>query len=157
MNSSQLVAAAVMVLLAVSVWTDLRDRTIPDSVPIAMVVLGLVACWRGWHEVTFAQLGLGLLIGFAIGAALFYLGAMGGGDAKLCAGLGAVCGYGGLFEVLFATALAGGMVSAWAKRRGLESLPYAPAFAGGYVVTVAIAWTLAPKTGLWHLITGRPL
>jgi len=157
MNPSHLVALAALALLVVSVVCDLRTRTIPDTVSIALVALGLAAtCWR-WHDVSWSQLGIGLGVGFAIGAALFYLGAMGGGDAKLCAGLGAVCGWPRVLEVLFATALFGGVLSYWAKRRGKESLPYAPAIAAGYVATVAIAWALPPSTGLWHLITGRPL
>lgn len=146
---------AAFVLLLVAVWTDLRGRTIPDTIPIALVVLALLATAFGWHAVSFAGLGLGLAIGFGLGALLFYGGAMGGGDAKLCAGLGAFCGWSRLLEVLFATALCGGVLAYWAKRRGQRSLPYAPAFAAGYAVTVVIAWTLAPTGGLWELITGR--
>ena len=157
MTSSQIVALAAFALLLAAGWCDLRSRTIPDLVPIALCLLGLMATWRRWHDVTFAQLGIGFGIGLTIGAALFYAGAFGGGDAKLGAGLGAVCGWPQLLEVLFATALCGGLLSLWAKRRRLESLPYAPAFAGGYATTVAVAWLLAPTTGLWHLVTGGAL
>ncbi len=101
------------------------------------------------------QACVGLAVGFAVGAALFYLDAMGGGDAKLAAGLGALCGWPLLLEVLFATALIGGLLSVWAKRRRMESLPYAPALAGGYAATVVIACTLPPSAGLWSLVTGR--
>ncbi|MEC7584660.1 MAG: prepilin peptidase [Planctomycetota bacterium] len=154
MDPAVLVAAAVFALLLGSVWTDLRTRTIPDAIPIALCALGLVAAWRRWHEVSFAQVALGLAIGLLIGFILFYAGAMGGGDAKLCAGLGAVCGWSQLLEVLFATALVGGVLAFWAKRRGQESLAYAPAFAGGYLATLGIAWTLGPCAGLWDLLTG---
>lgn len=157
MEPSHIVALAAVSLLLVSVVCDLRTRTIPDSVSVALVALGLAATAFGWHAPTWAQCGIGLGVGFAIGAALFYLGAMGGGDAKLCAGLGAVCGWPRVLEVLFATALFGGVLSYWAKRRGMESLPYAPAIAAGYVTTVAIAIWMPPSSGLWHLITGRPL
>jgi Flp pilus assembly protein protease CpaA len=157
MNSPAIVSLAAFALLIGSVVYDLKSRIIPDVLPIALVLLGILAAWLHWHELTFAQMGIGLLLGFAIGAALFYLGAMGGGDAKLCAGLGAVCGSSRLLEVLFATALFGGLLSAWAKRRGMKSLPYAPAFAVGFMVTVAIGWILPPNTGLWHLVTGREI
>ena len=140
-------------LLLVAVWTDLRGRTIPDTVSIALAALGLLATGLDWHDVDFVSLGLGVAIGFGLGALLFYAGAMGGGDAKLCAGLGAVCGWSRLLEVLFATALCGGILSLWAKRRDQQSLPYAPAIAGGYAVTIAIAWSLPPNAGLWQLIT----
>lgn len=157
MNPPIPIATAVIGLLCVSVWTDLRSRTIPDTLTIALVALATIATGFGWHDVSFSDSGLGLGLGFAIGAALFYLGAMGGGDAKLCAGLGAVCGWSRLLEVLFATALSGGFLSMWAKRRGMKTLPYAPAFTVGYLVTVGIAWTCAPRTGLWDLVTGRPM
>lgn len=157
MNSSQFVALATFAVLIASVVFDLRSRTIPDLLPIALVALGLLATWRRWHDLSFGQMGIGLGLGFAIGAVLFYMGAMGGGDAKLSAGLGAVCGWPQLLEVLFATALAGGLLSVLAKRRGMESLPYAPAFAAGYATTMGIAWSLPPTSGLWHLITGRPM
>lgn len=157
MHSSYYVTFAALALLLASVVCDLRSRTIPDTLPIALCLLAVLATWRSWHDVSFAQLGAGVAVGFTIGAVLFYLGAMGGGDAKLSAGLGALCGLSRLLEVLFATALVGGLLSAWAKRRGMQSLPYAPAFAGGYAVTVAIAFFLPPHLGLWHLITGRSL
>jgi len=157
MNTPHLVSLAAFAILIASVVCDLRSRTIPDALPVALFVLGLLAAWCQWHQVSLASMGVGLLVGFAVGAALFYLGAMGGGDAKLCAGLGAVCGTPRLLEVLFATAICGGVCSVWAKRRGMKSLPYAPAFAGGFLVTVVIAWWLPPNTGLWHLITGRAI
>lgn len=157
MNSSHYVAIASLLLLTAAVVCDLRTRTIPDLLPIALCATGLLAAFCHWHQPSLGDALLGLGIGFAIGAALFYLGGMGGGDAKLMAGLGAVCGWSQLLEVLFATALVGGLLSAWARRRKMTSLPYAPAFAGGYAVTLAITWFLQPRTGLWHLITGRPL
>jgi len=155
MSSPSTVALATFTLLLASVVSDLRSRTVPDLLPVALVLLGMLATWRAWHAVSWGQLGVGLAAGFVIGATLFYLGAMGGGDAKLSAGLGAVCGWPMLLEVWFATALVGGALAAWAKRRGMSSLPYAPAFAGGYATTMAIGLLLPPKSGLWHLLTGQ--
>ncbi|MEM7201549.1 MAG: A24 family peptidase [Planctomycetota bacterium] len=157
MTPSPTVAIAAGGVLLLATGIDLKSRTIPDALPLLLTGLALVATWRGWHAVTWAQLGIGLGVSFAIGAALFYAGAMGGGDAKLCAGLGAVCGWPHILEVLFATALAGGVLALWARRRGQESLPFAPAFASGYLATLGIAWSMPPTTGLWHLITGRPV
>jgi len=155
MNPSHLVAMGTAGMLAVAVYTDLRSRTIPDSVTVGMILLALAATWRGWHGVGWLQLAIGFAVGFGLGAAAFYGGAMGGGDAKLCSGLGAICGWPQLFEVLFTTALAGGLLALWARRTGRDSLPYAPAFAVGYAVTKAIQWSSGQHTGLWHLITGK--
>jgi Flp pilus assembly protein protease CpaA len=157
MEPCRIIALGTQLVLLIAVVTDLRSRTIPDVLPLALVLLAAMASWRGWHALTWSDLGIGLGVGFAIGAALFYLGAMGGGDAKLCAGLGAVCGLPRLLEVLFTTALWGGVLSLLAKRRGQKSLPYAPAFALGYAVNLAIDWTMTPATGLWTLITGWSL
>ena len=93
MNSSHWVALAAFMLLSVSVVCDLRTRTIPDSISIALALLGITASMLRWHDLEWVQVGGGVGAAFAIGAALFYLGAMGGGDAKLCAGIGAVCGW----------------------------------------------------------------
>ena len=57
-------------------------------------------------------------------------------------------------EVLFATALCGGVLAYIAKRRGMESIPYAPAIAAGYGVTMAVAWSSPRSDGLWEWITG---
>ena len=148
MDSSQIVSITALAVLVTSVVCDLRSRTIPDSLSIALLALGLAATSLHWHDVGWAQLGFGVGGGFAIGALLFYVGAMGGGDAKLFAGLGAVCGWSGLFEVLFATALCGGLMAYIARRRNMDSLPYAPAIAVGYLATIAIVWSLPPRTGL---------
>ena len=152
MDSALIISVVTLIALTVAVVTDLRGRTIPDSIPVGLVLLALVATWLEWHPVSFAQLGLGLGVGFVLGLLLFQIGAMGGGDGKLCASLGAVCGLGGLLEVMFATALFGGLLSVLAKRRGESSLPYAPAFALGFAATVAISRTSSAR-GLWSLIT----
>ena len=154
MNSSHWVALAAFMLLSVSVVCDLRTRTIPDSISIALALLGITASMLRWHDLEWVQVGGGVGAAFAIGAALFYLGAMGGGDAKLCAGIGAVCGWPQVLEVLFATALCGGVLAYFAKRRGMQSLPYAPAIALGYAVTMVIVWASPTNNGLWQWITG---
>lgn len=157
MTSSQLVALAALALLLASVVCDLRDRTIPDWISVALLALGVASTALGWHDLSWLQLAIGAAVAFGVGAALFYLGAMGGGDAKLCAGLGAICGWPRVLEALFATALCGGVLSYFAQRRGMKSLPYAPAIAAGYAVTLAVAWTAPPSSGLWSLITGTAL
>lgn len=149
------VAIAAMALLGVAVWSDLRWRIIPDTVPLLLIALGLAAAWLGWQPNSMLQVLLGLAAGLLVGAALFYLGAMGGGDAKLCAALGALGGLQQWLEVLFATALAGGLLALWARRRQQIAIPYAPAFAAGYATTIAIVIGLPPHSGLWSLVTGR--
>ena len=46
------------------------------------------------------------------------------------------------------------MLAYVAKRRGMQSLPYAPAIALGYAVTMVIVWASPTNNGLWQWITG---
>ncbi len=154
MTSSHWVAIAALTLLSAGVVCDLRSRTIPDSLSVLLIALGVVATTMRWHEPGWLHVGGGLVVAFALGAALFYLGAMGGGDAKLFAGAGAVAGWPCILEVLFATALCGGVLAFFAKLRGEISLPYAPAIAAGYAITMSVTWFLPGTYGLWHLLTG---
>lgn len=156
MTSSHWIALVAMLLLLASVVCDLRSRIIPDSISVALLALAVLATALRWNGISWPALLGGLGVSFAIGAALFYAGVMGGGDAKLCGGLGALCGWPSVLEVLFATAVCGGVFAYAAKRRGKESMPYAPAIAAGYAITMAITWGSPDCSGLWHWITEKP-
>jgi len=108
-------------ILAVAVYTDLRERRIPNKLVLAGIVTGLLlhtllpegngflAKWPG--GVGF----LGSLQGLAIGAAamfpLYFLRAMGAGDVKLMAAVGAILGPDDILPAVIGTFLAGGVVS----------------------------------------------
>jgi prepilin peptidase CpaA len=68
---------------------DLRWRRIPRLFTAAGFVIGLV--FHALHGQFFTAAAAGLL-GFIIGLAFFQLGAVGGGDVKLVAALGAMLG-----------------------------------------------------------------
>jgi len=84
-------------ILAVAAWTDLKDRVVPNWLTLPAMGLGLVLgiYYQGWAGLGGA--GLGLLTGGLIFLLPFFLGAMGGGDVKLLAAVGAL---GGPFFVL---------------------------------------------------------
>lgn len=99
-GSSWVIAAPAFVLLAVCVYTDLRERRIYDKITIPGMLLFLTV-----HAVTgsFAQSAAGLL---ALGVAAYVLavvsrGRIGGGDIKLYAMIGAAFGW-ELGAVIFA-------------------------------------------------------
>ncbi len=125
-------------LTLVAVVTDLRRREVPDAVPLALLGWAVLVCALGWTEIAWFTLIAGLVLGLAIGAICFASGALGGGDAKLLAALGAVVGPVAMFEVLFWMALAGGVLALMSAACGRREFAYVPAIAVG--LCVQLAW-----------------
>ncbi len=103
------ICVAVIVLAAAA--TDIRSRKIPNWLTLSGVVAGLVL-----HGTTGGFLGLktsfaGMLLGFGSYLALYSLRAMGAGDVKLMAAVGAIVGPEGWMSVFIATAIAGGVLA----------------------------------------------
>jgi prepilin peptidase CpaA len=108
-----------LIVLAVAVFTDLRNRRIPNWLSLPFMVLGLgFSTWQhGWHGLGNSAAGLGL--GILLYGFLFFMGGMGAGDVKLAAAIGAWIGPSQLFFALVVTAMAGGvMVFLWAAFGG---------------------------------------
>lgn len=154
--SLPLIAVAAVLVVAAAI-IDLRTREIPDAFPIALLALALVGKLAGWSSVTWLGMLAGCVVGFLIPALLFWRGAMGGGDVKLLAALGAGLGLQALLSVLFWTAILGGLLAlAILARRGAASdegedeqatdpeLAYGPAIAAGLLVAW-IAGQLSPE------------
>ncbi len=111
MNSAQFIpalAAAVAVSAAVS---DAKQRRIPNRLTYSAMIAGLILqmMLHGWR---------GLLLG--VGGALLFGGvflvfhlvrAMGAGDVNLAAALGCMIGPAASWQVMFATAVAGGALA----------------------------------------------
>jgi prepilin peptidase CpaA len=93
--------------LAYAAWRDVATRTIPNAVCAMLAVLGLaVRAGEGWHA---------LLLTLAAATALFLVlfacharGLMGGGDVKLLTALSFGLPPSGSWDLVVATALAGG-------------------------------------------------
>lgn len=104
----QITAATLAVIAAITDW---RSRIIPNwltvgGLALAIVLRLLLAGWPGLRE------GLG---GFALAVAfylpLYLLHAVGGGDLKLMAAMGAICGADVWFGLFVITAIAGGAIA----------------------------------------------
>jgi len=129
-------------LAALSVY-DIRERRLPNwlTVPGAAAILaGAVASGRGMPAVT----GAAALFALYLAVYLVAPGAMGGGDVKLAAGVGALTGAFG-FDVWALAALAAPLVTGLAGTvsviRGARSgVPHGPsmclASAGAVVLTL---------------------
>jgi len=144
-------ALRIASLLALAGWaavSDLRVREIPDAAPLGLLALAVGGLGLGvGPDPGSAALGLG--IGMAIAVAGFRLGAIGGGDAKLIAALGAALGPFAFFVALAGATCAGGVGAAWASHRGEDEIPYAPALALGTALALAggdrlAAWIATP-------------
>ncbi|HET8891665.1 MAG TPA: A24 family peptidase [Candidatus Angelobacter sp.] len=111
MNLAQLIpvlASAVAVTAAIS---DVRERRIPNRLtyPAMAAGLALQAAVHGWRGLL---LGLGGALLFGGLFLIFHLvRAMGAGDVKLAAALGCIIGPASSWQVMFATAVAGGALA----------------------------------------------
>ncbi|HET6248213.1 MAG TPA: A24 family peptidase [Tepidisphaeraceae bacterium] len=85
----------VIPLLAMLVWasvTDLRERKIRNWLTLTIALTGLTQSFFPLHSASPTQSILGLLAGLGLTIPLFIIGARGGGDVKLMAGVGAWIG-----------------------------------------------------------------
>jgi prepilin peptidase CpaA len=97
---------------------DVRSRRIPNWLTASLVLSGLVLnVWRFGPSGAVLALA-GVALGLAILLPLYAIHAMGAGDVKLLAGLGAVLGPQVLISVAIYGALAGGVISAIMLARG---------------------------------------
>ncbi len=86
---SWILLGALALLLVVACWYDLRSRTIPNGLNIAIALLAIPFWWSLglalWPDAAI-QLGVAVLV-FGLFAIAFAFGAMGGGDVKLIGAL----------------------------------------------------------------------
>src|SRR3954466_13569304 len=107
-------------LLMAAAVVDWRHRLIPNWITFPLLAAGLIASWTGSGIVSPAQAAVGLFVGFSIPFVLFAIGAMGPGDVKLLAGVGAWLGPVASIKVYLAGCIVGLVIvlvqSAWQGR-----------------------------------------
>lgn len=141
-----MLAAILAPLLLVAAWGDLRRRTIPNPLNAAIALLAPVWWWAGglplWPDAAL-QAGMALLL-FALFAALFAAGMMGGGDVKMIAAVALWFTPIESLRVMTITALAGGLLTVMValdhsvrKRPGMPEIPYGIAIATGGLWNIA--------------------
>lgn len=108
----QKVEMVLLVLLLVAAVFDVRYRRIPNWLTVSGVVLGLAMnTLIGAPEAGILFSLAGLAVGFGVYAALYSLRAMGAGDVKLMAAVGALVGWERWFGIFFVTAVIGGVLA----------------------------------------------
>jgi prepilin peptidase CpaA len=108
----QKVEMVLLVMLLAAALFDVLYRRIPNWITVSGVVLGLVintVLGPPDAGLGFSLAGLG--VSFGIYVALYALRAMGAGDVKLMAAIGALVGWERWFGIFFVTALVGGVMA----------------------------------------------
>jgi prepilin peptidase CpaA len=109
-----LLCAPVVGLLVVASVVDWRVRRIPNWLTFTLVLSGIAQSFMPQALCSPGQSLAGLAVGFALTFGLYMLGAVGGGDVKLLAGIGAWFGPQAALAV-FAVEAVTGMVMAIAQ------------------------------------------
>lgn len=147
-------------LLGIAV-TDAREYIIPDEFSVGGAVVGIafavVARWSGHadpHTLSWLQSVIGAATGFALlwlvafaGEKAFHQEAMGGGDIKMMAMIGAFLGWQGVLLALFLGAVLGTIIFLPIKLAGRERLvPFGIFLALG----AASCWIFEPAILHWY-------
>ncbi|HKR25635.1 MAG TPA: prepilin peptidase, partial [Allosphingosinicella sp.] len=134
-----LLAALAAMLLAAS-WCDLKSRTIPNGLNLAIALAAIPFWWAVglplWPDAAI-QIGVAALV-FGLFAIAFAMGAMGGGDVKLIAALALWLPWQAVLVLVFLMSIAGGVLTLGylvrhklAKREEKLEIPYGVAIAFG--------------------------
>jgi prepilin peptidase CpaA len=127
-------------LLLAAAWIDLRSRTIPNGLNLAIALLAVPFWWATglglWPD---AALHVGVAAAvFATFALLFALGGMGGGDVKLIGAIALWLPWQAVVMLLVLMSLAGGVLTLamvarhkLARADGKLEIPYGVAIAAG--------------------------
>lgn len=147
-------ATLLFILLGIAV-TDTRAYTIPDGFSLSGIVLGLLLCFLP-GGITPLESVVGLLVGGVslylvalVGEFIFKKEAMGGGDVKMLAMIGAFLGWPGVLFTLFVGSLAGSLVFGWINfvLRKKKLVPF-----GLFLAIGAGIYTFAgPELIAWYL------
>ena len=100
----------LVIMLSVSVFTELKDHTIPNWITLPGMAFGLLIGYFSIGQTLGSSL-LGLSIGFGVLFVFYLMGGMGGGDVKLMGAVGALQGYPQILPTLFYTSLIGAMMA----------------------------------------------
>lgn len=140
--------AALGALLIVAAITDLRSRIISNRLNLAVAALAPL-WWLACGLVLWPGMAIQLLVGalvFALFAALFALGMMGGGDVKLLGALALWFPWQAVLSLLTLMAVLGGVVTlATVLHHRLKKKPGQPEIPYGVAISIAALWLLGER------------
>ncbi len=145
---ANLVVAVLAAMLIVAAVGDLRTRIIPNWLNAAVALLAIPFWWLSglafWPEVA-AQIAVAAIL-FALFAAAFHFGMIGGGDVKLVAALALWLPLGAVVKLLVIMSIAGGVLSLAMlarQRLGKEKAP--PEVPYGVAISFAGIWLIGER------------
>jgi prepilin peptidase CpaA len=115
-----LTLAPLLGMLFLAAVIDWRSRRIPNWLTAILALSGIATSFFPGHVASPLQAILGMLVGFVIPFVLFAMGALGGGDVKLLAGVGIWLGPLGVIKVILIESVVGMMIvliQAWKQKR----------------------------------------
>jgi prepilin peptidase CpaA len=138
LGSLTVYSVVLMTLLFSAALSDLRERTVPNSLILLGLILGL-GLSLVHPEFTILQSLAGAAVGLFVFLPFYFLRWLGGGDVKLFAVVGAYAGYAYLFWLVPVIVAIGGVVAIATlyynrQFQTQHQLPYAvPIFLGSFV------------------------
>ncbi|NDU92106.1 MAG: prepilin peptidase [Ferrovum sp.] len=144
----------MLAVLLLAAFKDIRERRIPNGL---LVVAGVGALLLPLvvQSISVRALLAGASVGFLVFLPFYAVSAMGAGDIKLMAIVGAYLGPQGVLISALFTALAGGVLAlGFALSRAGPRIPYAVAILAGVTGYVVVDWLdpailNLPLQGLW--------
>ena len=155
-----LMAAPALALLVWAAVEDLKSRRIPNWLTFSLIISGFVQSFGAGAVVSPASSLIGFAVGFTLPLALFLVGAMGGGDVKLLAGVGAWFGAGATWNIFLLAAVIGAVMvvsQALAQRRTKVLLRNSALVAVNLVHVQEVGLEHAKATGQSCRSIDRPL
>jgi leader peptidase (prepilin peptidase)/N-methyltransferase len=149
-----IILSSALIIIA---FIDLQKQMIPDVISLPGIVIGLILSFIVPY-ISFINSALGALVGGGIiliiawvGSIIFKKEAMGGGDVKLAAMIGAFLGWRytiiSLFLGFFLGALIGIILIIMKIKKREDAIPFGPFIALGSIIT--LLW--GEKILLWYL------
>ena len=103
--------AALLIVLAIAVCYDLRDRRIPNWLVLVGIAVGMAFSVLLGGLAAFRDSGVGMLLGVFLFVPFFVLGVIGAGDAKLFGVVGSFVGYEALWAIWIYVLISGGVIA----------------------------------------------
>ena len=112
MTTQLLILAPFVALLVLAAGWELASYTIPNFIPLTVLLgFAVFAATAGFPAILYGTHALAAVIALITGFALFALGYIGGGDAKLFAAIAAWFGLHDLFQYVLVASMFGGALT----------------------------------------------